>query len=197
MVRKAYPLDFEPSQKAERLSNQEIFDGSRKATVFIIANSTAREAPKFTPTPVPPTATSQTGNPWDFIVSVDKALSEHNWRALAPYLVDGHVNYFGHSLATIQHIARDLESDALNYPRSQMDYYPDTFTHEVSNEYSPHWTGPMLYDSINLYSVVTERNGHVHRALTRLTVGYTVNNGVPGIYALVMKVLPADREREP
>src|SRR5271166_6581583 len=39
MVRRAYPLDFEPSQKAERLSNQEIFDDSRKATVFIIAKS--------------------------------------------------------------------------------------------------------------------------------------------------------------
>ena len=192
MVRQAYPLDFEPSQKAERLSNQEIFDESRKATVFIIANSTVREAPKFTPTPVPPAATSETANPWDFIVSVDKALSGHNWRALAPYLVDGHVNYFGHRLATIQYIARDLESDAVNYPSSRMEYYPDTFTHEVSNEYSPHWTGPMLYDSINVYSVVTERNGRVHRALTRLTVGYTVNNGVPGIYALVMKVLPAN-----
>jgi hypothetical protein len=58
-------------------------------------------------------------------------------------------------------------------------------------------TGPMLYDSINVYSVVTERNRRVHRALTRLTVGYTVNNGVPGIYALAMKVLPADRDREP
>jgi hypothetical protein len=196
MVRQAYPLDFEPSQKTERLSNLQIFDESRKATVFIIVNSTDREVPKFTPTPVPSAPTAQT-NPWDFIVSVDKDLTEHNWRALAPNLVDGHVNYFSHRLATIQYIARDMESDAVNYPSSQMKHYPDTFTHEVSGEYSPHWTGPMLYDSINVYSVVTERNGHVHRAMTRLTVGYTVNDGVLGIYALVMKVLPTNADREP
>jgi hypothetical protein len=57
---------------------------------------------------------------------------------------------------------------------------------------SPHWTGPTLYDSINVYSVVTERNG-VHRAMTRLTGGYTVNNGAPD-YALTMKVLPTNGE---
>ena len=45
-------------------------------------------------------------------------------------------------------------------------------------------TGVIAFDS-----VVTERNGRIHRALTRLTVGYTLNNGVFGIYALVMKVL--------
>jgi hypothetical protein len=77
-------------------------------------------------------------------------------------------------------------------PTSQTKYYPDTFTHEISNEYSPHWNGPMIYDSINVYSVITETNGRIHRAMTRLTVGYTVNNGVLGIYALVMKVLPTN-----
>ena len=50
----------------------------------------------------------------------------------------------------------------------------------------------MLYDSINVYSVVTERSGRVHRALIRLTIGYTLNNGALRIYALVMKVLPAN-----
>ena len=192
MVRQAYPLDFEPSQKAERLSNQEIFDESRKATVFIIANSASKEVLKSSPTPAPQALAPQTGNPWDFIVSVEKNLNEHNWRGLAPYLVDGHVNYFGHRDATLQYIARDMENDRLQYPSSQATYYADTFTHEVSDEYSPHWTGPMLYDSINVYSVVTERSGRVHRALKRLTVGYTLNNGALRIYALVMKVLPAN-----
>jgi Trypsin-like peptidase domain len=192
MVRQAYPLDFEPSQKAERLSNQEIFAESRKATVFIIANSASKEVLKSSKTPAPQALAPQTGNPWDFIVSVEKNLNEHNWRGLAPYLVDGHVNYFGHRDATLQYIARDMENDRLQYPSSQATYYADTFTHEVSDEYSPHWTGPMLYDSINVYSVVTERSGRVHRALIRLTVGYTLNNGALRIYALVMKVLPAN-----
>jgi hypothetical protein len=110
--------------------------------------------------------------------------NDHNWQDLAPYLADGHVNYFGHRYATVHHIAQDVENDRRQYPSSQATYYPDTFTHEISNEYSPHWNGPMLYDSINVYSVVTERNGRVHRALTRLTVCYTLNNEALGIYAL-------------
>jgi hypothetical protein len=47
----------------------------------------------------------------------------------------------------------------------------------------------MIYDSINVFSVVQEHYGRLHRALTRLTVGYTVENGVPNIYGLVLKVL--------
>ena len=144
------------------------------------------------PTPVPtPTTEIPSADPWDFIVSVEKDLNDHNWD-LASHLVDGHVNYFGHRLATVQYVAHDMESDAVNYPTSQTKYYPDTFTHEISNEYSPHWNGPMIYDSINVYSVITETNGRIHRAMTSLTVGYTVNNGVLGIYALVMKVLPTN-----
>ncbi len=55
----------------------------------------------------------------------------------------------------------------------------DTFTHEISNEYSPHWNGPSLYDSSDVYSVFACATG-THRTLIRLTVGYTLNNGVPG-----------------
>jgi hypothetical protein len=145
------------------------------------------------PTPVPTSETEiPSADPWEFIVSVEKDLNDHNWRDLASHLVDGHVNYFGHRLATVQYIAHDMESDAVNYPSSRTKYYPDTFTHEISNEYSPHWNGPMIYDSINVYSVITETKGRIHRAMTRLTVGYTVDNGVLGIYALVMKVLPTN-----
>ena len=148
-------------------------------------------APQSAPAPVRRIAvpSSRTG---DFVVGVEKDLNDHNWQDLAPYLADGNVNYFGHRYATIQHIAQDMENDRRQYPSSQATYYADTFTHEISNEYSPHWNGPMLYDSINVYNVVTERNGRVHRALTRLTVGYTLNNGALGIYALVMKVLPTN-----
>lgn len=145
------------------------------------------------PIPAPVAATGvPSRNPWDFIVGVEKDLDNHNWRDLEPYLVGGHVNYFGHRKSAISYIARDMDNDKVQYPSSQVTYYPNTFTHEISNEFSPNWNGPMLYDSINVYSVVSERNGRVHRAMTRLTVGYTLNNGVLGIYALVMKVLPAN-----
>jgi len=58
--------------------------------------------------------------------------------------------------------------------------YTQRFTHEVSNEYSEKWVGPMLYDSID---VQTERGW------VRFTVGYTLVNGTTSIYALVLKPL--------
>lgn len=87
------------------------------------------------------------------------------------------------------YIRRDMQSDARTHSWSHGTYYPASFTHEVSDEYSAHWNGPMIYDAINVYSEVQERHGRLHRAMTRLTVGYTVENGVPTIYALTLKVL--------
>jgi serine protease Do len=37
IVRKAYPKEFTPSAKTERLTNQKIFDQARKSTVFVVA----------------------------------------------------------------------------------------------------------------------------------------------------------------
>jgi hypothetical protein len=52
------------------------------------------------------------------------------------------------------------------------------------------WSGPMLYDSINVYSEAQERNGKLQKALTRLTVGYIIDSsGRPAIYSLSLKVL--------
>jgi len=82
-----------------------------------------------------------------------------------------------------------MNNDARSYAAVNYTYYPDTFTHEVSNEYSPHWVGPMLYDTITTYTEAREFNGRVHRATTRFTVGYTVVNGVTNIYAMVLKVI--------
>jgi hypothetical protein len=68
--------------------------------------------------------------------------------------------------------------------------YPETFTHEVSDEYSSRWDGPMIYDSITVYTEALENNGHLHKARTRFTVGYTIQGGQRiSIYALVLKVL--------
>jgi hypothetical protein len=67
--------------------------------------------------------------------------------------------------------------------------YPEKFTHEVSDEHSCRWDGPMIYDSITVYTEALENNGRLHKPTTRLTVGYTVQDQHISIYALVLKVL--------
>jgi hypothetical protein len=48
----------------------------------------------------------------------------------------------------------------------------------------------MIYDSINTYTEAMERNGKLHKANTRLTVGYVIDSsGHPSIYSLTLKVL--------
>jgi hypothetical protein len=47
----------------------------------------------------------------------------------------------------------------------------------------------MIYDSITVYTEALESNGHLHRARTRLTVGYTIQDQYISVYALVLKVL--------
>jgi hypothetical protein len=135
------------------------------------------------PTPVQTTARS------NFVVSVLQAYNKHDYLALSPYLVPGHVNYFGHRDASPSFIRNDMTNDARTYAAVNCTYYPDTLTHEVSNEYSPHWVGLMLYDTITTYTEAREFNGRVPRATTRFTVGYTVVNGVTNIYAMVLKVI--------
>jgi hypothetical protein len=78
-------------------------------------------------------------------------------------------------------IIRDMRGDARNYAWVKSVTYPDSFTHEVD--------GAMVYDSITQYSEAMENNGRMHRATVRLTVGYTVENGMPSVYALVLKVI--------
>jgi hypothetical protein len=163
------------------INNNNIVAPPQAAPVPILA--TLPSIQTVVPEPVP------TSNAWDFIVAVEKDLNNHNWSGLTPFLADGHVNYFGRRYTSVSYVVRDMQNDAYNYPYSDAKYYADSFTHQVSSEYSPHWSGPMIYDEINVYSVVTERGGRVHRAMTRLTVGYTNNDGNLRIYALVLKVI--------
>ncbi len=123
------------------------------------------------------------------ILDVEKAVNSHDWRTLTGYTADGLVNYFGRLHISNAYIQRDMEQDARTYSSAHSTRYLDTFTHVVSSEYSSHWNGAMLYDSINVYSEIRERHGRLHRAMSRLTVGYTLENGVPTIYSLTMKVL--------
>jgi hypothetical protein len=125
-----------------------------------------------------------------FVIAVDQTFDNHDWQTLTRFTVDGLVNYFGHRYSTNAYIARDMQGDARNYAWVHSRPYPNTFTHEVSDEYSSHWNGPMLYDSINVYSEALERNGKSHKATTRLTVGYTVDAaGQILIYSLTLKLL--------
>ncbi len=145
-----------------------------------------------TPSPTPPETTSETQSTAqsDFVVTVNQAVNNHDWRTLTGMTVDGLVNYFGHRHFKNASIAQDMQNDSRNYTWVHSTTYPNTFTHEVSDQYSSYWSGPMLYDSINVYSEALERNGKLHKALTRLTVGYVIDSsGRPAIYSLTLKVL--------
>ena len=102
------------------------------------------------------------------------------------------MNYFGNTGMSNDFIEQDVSGTAHVRDMSQSlkiahEYLFDAtildmqrFTHEVSNEYSKNWVGPMLYDSID---VQTEKGW------LRFTVGYTSVNDKTSIYALVLKVL--------
>jgi hypothetical protein len=76
-----------------------------------------------------------------------------------------------------------MQGDARNYEWVHSTVYPDSFPHEVSDQYSSRWNGPILYDLINIYSEALERSGKLHKAMTRLTVGYVIDaTGRPAMH---------------
>lgn len=103
--------------------------------------------------------------------------------------MSGSVNYFGLLRASNAFIRQDMQEDARTYTSDRSIVYPETFTHEISAKYSPGWNEPMVYDAITVYTEALENNGPLHKARTRLTVGYTVEDQRISIYALVLKVL--------
>jgi hypothetical protein len=113
-------------------------------------------------------------------------MDNHNWRAIVAY-TRGSINYFGRTHTSNDYIRNDMSGDANNYRWVHSTIYPDTFTREVSNEYSSKWQGPIIYDSITEYTEALENK--TTGATTRFTVGFTVYNDVTTIYALVLKVL--------
>lgn len=145
-----------------------------------------------TPSPTPPETRPETQNTGqaNFVMMVNQAIDNHDWRTLTGMTVDGLVNYFGHRHVRNTYIAQDMQNDSRNYAWVHSTASPNTFTHEVSDQYSSYWSGPMLYDSINTYTEAMERNGKLHKATTRLTVGYVIDSsGRPAIYSLTLKVL--------
>ena len=145
-----------------------------------------------TPCPTPLASSSQTENTaqTNVVAAVNRAIDTHDWRTLTGMTVDGLVNYFGHKHVTNAYIAQDMQNDSRTYVWIHSTLFPNTFTHEVSDQYSSHWNGPMNYDSMNIYSEAMEKNGKLHKATTRLTVGYVIDpSGHPAIYSLTLKVL--------
>jgi hypothetical protein len=154
-----------------------------------IVNSTPSPTPLAQSTPTPETVVMRsepvatpTAEPYAFIAKIQTAFDNHDWRTITAMTADAKVNYFGHRHASNAYISRDMQNDAVTYSSAKSTYYPETFTHDVSDP-------SMIYDSINVYSDVQERTGRLHKALVRLTVGYRIENGVPAIYAIVQKVL--------
>src|SRR5258708_12731689 len=71
-----------------------------------------------------------------FIVGIEAALNNHDWRTLTAFTEDGGVNYFGHRYTSNAYISRDSENDARTYSWSHTTYSPQTFTHPVSQRIS-------------------------------------------------------------
>jgi thiol-disulfide isomerase/thioredoxin len=116
--------------------------------------------------------------------SIITAMANYDWRALEPYFIDGQTNYFGHRHVSVQYIINDIVNDSRQFGRQDWTVYWNTFEHE--NE------GEMAYDSVNAYVVIEEPGVRTHRALERLTIGYSGDpNAVHGItiHSLTLKVL--------
>ena len=126
-----------------------------------------------------------------FIHDVLQLISTHNGSGLIHYTVDERVNYFGdvrmrnaliehdvNGTAHPLHASKPLEI-AHAYLFDKPILNTKKFTHEISNEYSEHWVGPMLYDSLDVQT---------QTGWARFTVGYTVVEDRTAIYALVLKI---------
>ena len=126
-----------------------------------------------------------------FISTINKILLDHDWKTLTAFTIDGKVNYFGHTDSTNAYIRDQLTVEATEMRRIRSTVDPQSFKHEVSNEYShsQRWEGPMLYDSITVSNEWETPNGVQIRMVTRLTAGFTLQRGTVQIYALVRKVL--------
>jgi hypothetical protein len=152
-----------------------------------IINSTPAPAPA--PAPAQQQGGSTTAQPWDFIVDVWTHYSNYDSAWITGFTQDGLTNYFGQRRASNYRIIWDMAGDSRRYSQWHATYYPETFWGETSNEYSPNWQGPMLYDHIDMQSDVYENGVRWHHARIRFTVGYTYVNQVLKIYALIYQVL--------
>jgi hypothetical protein len=165
-------------------------------TVPALPNATPQPIQVLRAETVAPEASSsapaiQDGQENSFVNKALHWISTHNGSSLIHHTLDKRVNYFGSERTSNAFIEQDINSTAharqMSKPLEIAHEYlfdepvldTQRFTHEVSNEYSKNWVGPMLYDSIDV---------HAKSGWARFTVGYTFINGTTSIYALVLKV---------
>jgi hypothetical protein len=113
MVRRAYPLDFTPSAKIERLSGQDLFEQARKATVLIVAQSTSKPNSSVSPAAPPPRAKTQ--SIFDFV----EAFIESGNSGAAKNEIDFYgpkVVYYENGTVDRSFIAADLASYNEKWP---------------------------------------------------------------------------------
>jgi hypothetical protein len=169
IIRKAYPLEFTPSAKTERLTGQQIFDGARKATVLIIASRTAKPALSAAP--------SAPSDQDALILRILKAVETHDYRTLLIYTLDKETDYFGHKNSSSAFIQQDMTQDARSYKWCR--FVPDLSTFQTS----------LGHDSIEYDSDALDVRGKEHKARCRLDIYYTPTTS-PRLQALSLKVLP-------
>jgi thiol-disulfide isomerase/thioredoxin len=131
-------------------------------------------------------ANSPAGRQLDQMQAIITAMANYDWRALEPYFIDGQTNYFGHRHVSVQYIINDIMNDSRQFGQQHWTVHWNTFKHEND--------GDMAYDSVNAYVVIEEPGVRIHRALERLTIGYSWDpNAVHGIiiHSLTLKVLPS------
>jgi hypothetical protein len=151
IIRKAYPLGFTPSAKAERLTGQQIFDRARNAAVLILSSATA---------PRPEPRAAATRDQESVILHVLRALEAHDYNTLLSYTVNGKTDYFGHKNATAAFIQQDMKQDARTYEWCK--FVPDPSTFEASGG----------HDSIEFDSDALDARGKEHKARCRLDIYY-------------------------
>jgi thioredoxin-related protein len=131
-------------------------------------------------------ANSPGGRQVDQMQAIIIAMANYDWRALEPYFRDGQTNYFGRRNVSVQYIINDIMNDSRQFGRQHWTVYWNTFKHEND--------GDIAYDSVNAYVVIEEPGVRTHRALERLTLGYSWDpNAVHGIiiHSVTLKVLPS------
>jgi hypothetical protein len=174
-------MALEPSSEPNsQPSNQIIINN------YMVAPQTQAPQPQA---PAPQAPVDDSPKPWTFVLYVWKQFSDHNISAMTSLCQDGLTNYFGHRFTSLGAIATNMNQDRQRYGDWKVTYYPATFWHEVSQEYSRYWTGPMMYDHIDMDSDVYEYGVRWHHAHVRFIVGYTNVGGTVQIYSLTYQVL--------
>ena len=156
---------------------------------WLRANATDGETADSIPEDQPLTKSEEVigspkGRQTDQMQAIITAMANYDWRTLQPYFIDGETNYFGHRHVSVQYIINDIVNDSHQFGRQDWTVYWNTFEHEND--------GDIAYDSVNAYVVIEEPGVRTHRALERLTIGYSWDpNATPGIaiHSLTLKVL--------